>query len=134
MDYQKKYLKYKLKYLNVKNIVKHGGTFSQQETRRIAELQSIADHEQDKKLIKVIDDEKLYQDIPEYNLENPTLPHKPAGSGLSDMNIDLTLAGQPVESLNVPISPEKIITRSPNNPGDTSTEISGIESPTKFQP
>ena len=53
MDYQKKYLKYKLKYLNVKNIIKHGGTFSQQEIQKIKELESIADHEQDKKLIKV---------------------------------------------------------------------------------
>ena len=129
MDYQKKYLKYKLKYLNVKNIIKHGGTFSQQEIQKIKELESIADHEQDKKLIKVIDDEHLYDDIPENNAgNNPTLPHKPAGSGLSDMNIDLTLAGQPINSLHVPISAEKIVTRSPTHQDDASTEVSSVVS------
>ncbi len=108
MDYKDKYLKYKLKYLNVKNMIKHGG--SQANLEKIKELQSLEDYKQDKKIIEVIEKEKLYEDIPKHSNINPTLPKTTAGLGFSsDIDADLTLLAKPINALKVPVQKEYII-------------------------
>ena len=103
MDYKEKYLKYKLKYLNVKNMLKYGG--SQADLDKIKELQSLEDYKQDKKIIEVIEKEKLFEDIPEQHSNiNPTLPKTTAGMGFSsDIDADLTLLAKPIGAIDVPI-------------------------------
>ena len=111
MDYKDKYLKYKLKYLNIKNTIKYGG--SQADLNKIKELQSLEDYKQDKKIIEVIEKEKLYEDIPEEHSNiNPTLPKTTAGMGFSsDIDADLTLLAKPVGFIDVPIQKEYIVSQ-----------------------
>jgi hypothetical protein len=116
MNYQRKYLKYKLKYLNIKKMIKRGGTHSEMELSKLKELESIADYEQDKKIIKIIEKEELYKNIPENIQNNPTLPHTSAGLGLSDVDIDLTMAGNSIDSLSMPIANEQVIQINPTLP------------------
>lgn len=100
MNYQRKYLKYKLKYLNIKKLIKRGGGDETEnnfiinnELDRLKELESRADFEQDQKIVNIIQNEGLYIDVPQNTKINPTLPEKAAGSGFSDVDIDLTILG-----------------------------------------
>ena len=118
MNYQRKYLKYKLKYLNIKKMIKRGGTIHNQDLERLNELESQKDFEQDKKLVKIIENEGLNHNIPLKKVnENPTLPHNSAGIGFtSDLEVDMTLAGKPITSIEIPLSSEKIIGVNPTLP------------------
>jgi hypothetical protein len=103
MNYQRKYLKYKLKYLNIKKLFKRGGGepgednfIINNELQKLKELESRADFEQDQKIVNIIQNEGLYTDVPQNTKLNPTLPDKPAGSGLSDVDVDLTILGNSI--------------------------------------
>jgi hypothetical protein len=72
MDYHKKYLKYKLKYLNIKNMIKHGGNLDNTIKNPTLPTNPIDN-------IKLSDNETEIK-----NIINPTLPNNDINNFSSD--------------------------------------------------